>query len=136
MYKIFCDGGSRGNPGPAASAFVVYDSDSKEVFKLGKFLGKATNNIAEYSAVISALSWLIENEKTSSLIEFYLDSQLIVNQMAGSYKIKEENLKLLAIKIKKMESLFKNKISYQHIPREENKIADKLVNETLDLYLT
>ena len=136
MYKIFCDGGSRGNPGQAAPAFVVYDSDSKEVFKLGKFLGKATNNIAEYSAVISALSWLIENEKTSSLIEFYLDSQLIVNQMAGSYKIKEENLKLLAIKIKKMESLFKNKISYQHIPREENKIADKLVNETLDLYLT
>lgn len=122
--KIKTDGGSRGNPGQAACAYVVYaEGNLRE--KRGKYLGIATNNVAEYEGVLFALESLRENN-----LDFYLDSLLVVNQLKGLWKIKDENLKVLNLKIK---DLTKNlKVSWNHIPREENFEADALVNETLD----
>jgi len=132
--KIFTDGGSRGNPGPAAAAFVVYEGDLK--IKEGKkYLGVNTNNFAEYQALLMAfneLSSLFDrNEKEKCSFEFYLDSQLVVNQLKGLYKIKSTSLRPLAIKIKKMEREYEM-LKFIHVKRELNKEADALVNNVLD----
>ncbi|MEK7497288.1 MAG: ribonuclease HI family protein [Patescibacteria group bacterium] len=127
-FEIYCDGGARGNPGPAASAFVVYE-DGKIIHKEGKFLGVATNNVAEYSAVIMALIWL----KEIASVTFFLDSELVVKQLTGVFKIKNENLKDLAIKAKTLKKNFSGKIIYKNLRREKNTAADSLVNETLDM---
>lgn len=134
VIKIYTDGGARGNPGPAASAFVVIKK-GKIIYKHSRYLGNATNNEAEYNAVIDVFEWLVKNalkEDINRLI-FNLDSELVVNQLAGAYKVKSENLKPLFTKVKSLEGAVKKQISYKSIPREENKLADKLVNEKLDL---
>lgn len=130
---INCDGGSRGNPGPAACAFVVSEN-GKEFFSKGTFLGNTTNNVAEYQAVLTALEWLFENKEKYEgySITFILDSELVVRQLTGVYKIKNENLRELAGKIKLFERELSFKISYTNVLREKNKSADLLVNETLD----
>lgn len=130
---IFCDGGARGNPGPAASAFVIKDAQGKIVHKEGIFLGVKTNNQAEYHAVVSALHFL-SKEKMNNLqeIRFYLDSVLVVSQINGIFKIKNSELRESLVKIRELESLIKCKIVYSQIPREENYEADALVNYTLD----
>ena len=128
---IYCDGGSRGNPGP--SAIGVYIPQLKKEYS--KFLGKATNNEAEYSAVIFALKkikQLIGKEKIKRMeIEVKADSELLIKQLNGEYKIKEKNLILLFIEIWNLKIDF-NKIKFTHIPREENKQADLLVNKELN----
>jgi len=126
--EIYCDGGARGNPGPAASAFVVYEN-KKVVHKEGKYLGIATNNVAEYTAVIMALTWLTG----SADVIFYLDSELVVKQLTGLFKIKNEKLRELAIKVKTLEKNFTGEIVYKNLRREKNSVADSLVNETLDM---
>jgi len=88
---IHTDGGSRGNPGPAACAFDV-EQNGKEIFHQSKFLGTATNNFAEYSGVINALDWLMNNNIYPQ-VNFYLDSELVVRQINGIYKVKDENVK-------------------------------------------
>lgn len=129
MLKVFCDGGSRGNPGPAAWGFVV--KNDNQVIKGDKgYIGVSTNNAAEYTAIIEALNWLKENHKGEDL-QFYLDSQLAAAQLSGIYKVKNANIRNLIVKIRELESEFR-KISYNHIPRDENKEADRLVNEALD----
>lgn len=134
--SIYCDGGSRGNPGLAASAFVVYDANNKQFYQQGFFLGVITNNQAEYQAVIEALKWLstINHEPTNQLtINFYLDSQLVVNQINGVYKIKDPNLKIKYLEIKKLIACSKLPVAnFVHILREKNSQADLLVNQTLD----
>src|SRR3990172_2608879 len=98
VLTIHTDGGSRGNTGPAASGFVV-ELDGKEIYKGSKFLGKQTNNVAEDSAVILALEWIVKNKILldvqgtiqSGLITFLLDSELVVKQIKGLYKVKDEN---------------------------------------------
>lgn len=134
-FKIFCDGGARGNPGPAACAFVVY-SQGKIIFKEASFLGKATNNIAEYSAVISALSWIKKNLEIvgEAPVNFFLDSELVVRQLSKIYKVKNINLKKLFATAKNLEESLKNKIVYNHVYRSKNKIADELLNLELDLH--
>lgn len=130
-YKVFTDGGSRGNPGAAACAFVVYDDSGNIRQKCGKFLGVATNNEAEYQGVIEALSYLSNLGNLSNLkVNFFLDSLLVVNHLNGLWKIKEPRLRELILKIRELEA-GKN-ITYTHIPREQNAVADLLVNETLD----
>ena len=129
MIKVFCDGGSRSNPGPAAYGFVVYD-DQKIIHKGKGYIGIATNNFAEYTAVIQALLWLSEKFKKHNL-NFYLDSNLVVSQLRGIFKIKSASLRELIFKIKSLETTF-GKISYWHIPRSKNKEADELVNQALD----
>lgn len=131
-YIVYSDGGSRGNPGLAASAFVVFDNDGNEVYRASQFLGIATNNIAEYTAVLSAMQWLDGNNALSAdnEIVFNMDSQLVARQLSGIYKIKSPDLMPLAVKIKSLQK--KSKVLYNYIPREENKLADLLVNECLD----
>jgi ribonuclease HI len=134
--RIYCDGGARGNPGPSACAFVVFDDKHKTVFKKGTYLGGTTNNVAEYSAVIDALLWLnsyLKDNPNISYVEFYLDSNLVVNQLLNKFKIKDSKLIILSNKIKVLTENINNiKFDYLYIPRSHNQLADNLVNYTLD----
>lgn len=129
MLEVFCDGGARGNPGPAAYGFVVKEQ-GKVVKVGGGCIGPATNNIAEYTAIIEALKWLAKNFKNQNLV-FYLDSQLAASQLNGIFKVKNAKIRELLMAVRQLESQFKGVI-YKHIPREQNWQADKLVNEALD----
>lgn len=131
--KIYCDGGARGNPGPAAAAFVV-EKDGKVIFKNSKYLGQTTNNIAEYNAVILALTWLRQNPELfpDQVASFFLDSELVAKQLSGLYKIKNENLRNLFFTVRSLEKKIDKKISYTSVSRAKNKLADFLVNKTLD----
>jgi len=134
---LHSDGGSRGNPGPAASAFVV-EKNGKIIFSQSKYLGVQTNNVAEYFGVKMALKWL---KKYSDLNEvdnviFYLDSLLVTNQLNRIYKIKSESLKKYYLSIKEFEKKIKPKITYKHVYRQKNKMADLLVNKCLNKNFT
>jgi ribonuclease HI len=134
MIQIFTDGGSRGNPGPSALG-VYITKNNQQLIAFGKALGVATNNIAEYSAAVAALSWLLEHQEElldEQEIFFYADSQLLISQITGVYKIKNEALRDLLITIKRLEKALQKPIHYKHIPREQNKQADKQVNLALD----
>lgn len=128
---IYCDGGSRGNPGPAASAFAVL-KNGKIFYKDSMYLGRSTNNVSEYQATLMAIKWLSKNKIVQDSVTFVVDSELLFKQMTGQYKIKNEKLKTMATKIKNLERKMKNKIKYQWSPRSKNKIADRLVNKELD----
>lgn len=129
----FSDGGARGNPGPAAIGAVLYQDDGvgnlKLVAEIKKFIGQTTNNFAEYQALIAAL------EKAQELgylnLKCYLDSELVVKQLRGQYKIREETLKPLAQRVLILTNKFVT-VSFNHVPREKNSAADKLVNQALD----
>lgn len=127
--KIFSDGGSRGNPGPSACAFVAFEND-KEVFSRAKFLGKATNNQAEYQGVLLAVDWLIDSGYQS--VDFILDSELVVKQLTQVYRIKDITLQNFAQII--WTRLKKNSITatFSHVLRASNKKADELLNLELD----
>ncbi len=125
--KIHTDGGARGNPGPAALGYVLEYDGKKEKFK--KFLGVATNNQAEYEAIIAALSRA--KALKAETVDLYSDSELIVNQLSQKYKVKDKNLAKLFVKVWNLTLYFK-KIKFIHIYREANKQADALVNEALD----
>ena len=129
MIEIYCDGGARGNPGPAAWGFVVY-IDNKVIKEQCGYIGIATNNIAEYTALVKALSWLLENFKGQA-VRVYLDSKLAVSQLNGEYKVKNANLKKLVGEVKELEEGLAS-IIYNHIPRDQNKEADRLVNIALN----
>lgn len=126
--KLYTDGGARGNPGPAAIGYVL-TIDGKEVEAKGEVIGKATNNQAEYEALIKGLSYA--KKKGVSRITCYLDSELVVKQMRGEYRVKDIDLKKLFEKAKGLTSQFAL-IEFIHIRREKNKQADKLVNLALD----
>lgn len=133
--KIYTDGGARGNPGPAAIGVYIVDEDNKEIMSIGKKIGHATNNIAEYSAILEALGWITENsEKLQEVtkIVFFLDSLLVCSQIKGLYKVKNKELRLMVFKVREKEAEIKKQIFYEHIPREQNKKADSLVNMALD----
>lgn len=131
--KIFTDGGSRGNPGPAAAAFIVKVSN-KEIFSNSKFLGVDTNNFAEYSAVIIALEWLDKNYKKNGFtkVNFILDSELVVRQLNKIYKVKNSKIKVLYEDVVKKLSDISCKFTFTSVTRDKNHEADKLVNQTLD----
>ncbi|MFZ5932814.1 MAG: ribonuclease HI family protein [Patescibacteria group bacterium] len=129
--KIYCDGGARGNPGPAAAAFVV-EKNGKVIFREAKFIGESTNNFAEYKAVLLAIEWLLKNKDFEPEIIFVLDSELVAKQLAGSFKIKNENLRALYFSIKEIEKKISAKIFYTSVPRGKNRLADLLVNKVLD----
>lgn len=133
ILVIYTDGGSRGNPGPSAYAFLTY-LNGELVYKESEFLGLKTNNFAEYSGVLSALNWLNLNKEKLFFdqIIFYLDSELVVRQLTGEYRIKNKTLKEFVLQIKKIEKVIGKKIDFISIPREKNKQADFLLNKTLD----
>lgn len=128
--KIFCDGGARGNPGPAASAFVVFDNDGNRLHEGSKYLGETTNNVAEYTALILALKWANENANEDLIV--VMDSELVVNQMTGKYKIKNERLRALAMRAKSLQQTYSKQVEFRHSLRRGNSDADSLVNKVLD----
>ena len=133
---IYSDGGARGNPGPAAAAFII-NRNGRVIHSQAEYLGISTNNFAEYSGVLIALTWLKRNpNQIDGKVKFFLDSELVVNQLKGEYKIKNLKLKEVMSKIKNIEKDLKNKIEYDAIPRTKNKIADHLVNKVLNEKLT
>ena len=133
---VYADGGSRGNPGPAAVGVVISNEKGQKIKEYNQVLEEiSTNNEAEYEAVIFALKKLKQlfgKEKTKNLVvEFRVDSELIASQLSGEYKINEERMQLLFMKVWNLKFDF-GKISFKSIPREQNKRADQLVNEALD----
>jgi len=132
LLKIFSDGGARGNPGPAACAFII-EKDNKRIYKDAKYLGETTNNVAEYSGVQMALEFLTKYDLSGvEKITFYLDSELVVKQLNGVYKIKNVNLKKYSLRINKYILAINVAVEILHIKRDKNKIADKLLNDVLD----
>lgn len=131
--EVRCDGGSRGNPGPGASAFVVY-KNKKKIYSKSYFFENTTNNIAEYFAVLMAATWISKNNKRLNFSEatFLLDSELVVKQLTGVYKIKSANLLKIANKIRNLIKEEDLKLEFKHVRREFNKDADALVNQEMD----
>ena len=131
---VYADGGARGNPGPAAIGVVIMRGN-RAIGKYAESVGERTNNEAEYEAVIFALKklkHLFGKQKTRDLeIEIKMDSELVVRQLSGKYKITEERFYPLFIKIWNLKMDFGN-ITFQEIPREKNREADKLLNQELD----
>ncbi len=128
---IYTDGASRGNPGQSSYGFVIYDENKKLLYEEGKYLGIQTNNFAEYSAVLSALVYASKNYPKNTIINFFMDSKLVKEQLSGRYKIKSQNLIPLIQRIRLLEMEF-SKVNYTHIPRALNKEADRLGNMALD----
>jgi len=130
---IEADGGSRGNPGPAAYGCLVKDAQTNEVlFKEGKTLGITTNNVAEYSGLVAALVAAHEIDPNAQ-IEVRMDSKLVVEQMSGNWKIKHENMKGLVEKARN--AFAQSQVKYVWVPREHNLAADTLLNIALDAEL-
>jgi ribonuclease HI len=126
-YEVYSDGASRGNPGPAAYGYVIY-ADGVEIRTGKKFLGTATNNIAEYTAVLEAAKDVMLKDVAE--INFFLDSELVVKQMRGEYKVR--NAGLIPLKQELDLVLAGKKATFTHVPRNQNKLADKLANEAID----
>ncbi|MBK8550524.1 MAG: ribonuclease HI family protein [Ignavibacteria bacterium] len=129
---VYTDGASRGNPGSAAIGIVIKDESGKEIQTYKKFIGKSTNNVAEYSALIQGAKLIKELAETFDEIDFFCDSELVVKQIKGVYKIKHKDMIKLSLDFWNEIKSMNKKFSITHIPREENKTADRLANEALD----
>ncbi|MDD2647087.1 MAG: ribonuclease HI family protein [Patescibacteria group bacterium] len=126
---LYTDGGARNNPGPAGIGGVLYGENKETILEYAKYIGEATNNQAEYESLVFAL----EKAKKAGAEEVscYLDSELVIKQVNQEYRVKDKDLAKLFIKVWNLSQSFK-KISFHHIPREKNKIADRLVNQAID----
>jgi ribonuclease HI len=128
---VEADGGSRGNPGPAAYGALVRDPDSGDVIRDdARYLGETTNNVAEYSGLVSALT-MARAIDPDALVEARLDSKLVVEQMSGRWKIKHEAMRALALQARAL--LPRDQVTYRWVPRAQNSAADRLANEAMDL---
>ncbi len=131
---VYTDGGSRGNPGPAAVGVAIKGIGS-EIKEYGEFIGETTNNVAEYKAVILALKKVRQLAGKDALenlsVEINMDSQLVCRQLRGEYKVEEKEMQELFMQIWNLKFDFPN-LSFKEIPREENQQADRLVNACLD----
>ena len=129
--EVYVDGGARGNPGPAGGGFAVYHN-GKVVIKGSEYFGEKTNNQAEYLALRLALRELYDKFGNGDLdVKCFMDSQLVVEQMNGNYKVKSANVKPLFQEVRRIADQFKS-FSINHVPREENALADKLANQAMD----
>lgn len=133
---IYTDGASRGNPGLSAYGFYIKDQKGQILYEEGKYIGVATNNFAEYSAVLASLKYLLKSNfgQFPLIIEFYVDSQLVARQLSGKYKIKSSNLKHLILQIQNLIAGL-GQAYFHYIPRAQNKRADMLANKALDTKL-
>lgn len=128
------DGGARGNPGPAAIGVVIEKEDGEMIEEISEAIGDTTNNIAEYTAVLRGLQVLevLFGAKVAEMeVDWRLDSELVVKQLAGQYKVKNPGLRPLYEEIRDLRARFPH-LTLKHVRREENKEADRLVNEALD----
>jgi ribonuclease H / adenosylcobalamin/alpha-ribazole phosphatase len=127
--KLSTDGGARGNPGPAAYGYVLEAEDGTVLDARGETIGVATNNVAEYSALIAGLEAALERGVTE--LEVVSDSELVVKQMRGEYKVKNEALRTLSLQASRLAREL-GRVEYTAVRREHNELADKLVNDALD----
>lgn len=129
IIQTYTDGGSRGNPGPAAIGVVIKNEKGKNISTFKEYIGETTNNQAEYKALAKALE--IAKEEDVDEVLCYLDSELVVKQMKREYKVKDAELSQLFVLVCDLATQF-SKVTYKHVRREFNKEADALVNEALD----
>jgi ribonuclease HI len=127
--RLFTDGGARGNPGPAAYGYVLEADDGTVLDAQGRAIGVATNNVAEYSGLVAGLERALELGIDE--LQVVSDSELVVRQMTGAYRVKNEGLKPLNLKAAALASRI-GKVAYRSVRREHNELADRLVNEALD----
>jgi len=142
LLIINTDGGSRGNPGPAGIGIVVSDELGHVLYDQGRYMGIATNNEAEYQAVVEATEWLLQPATQEMLqtrqvdrVLWKLDSKLVVEQLSKRWKIKEPRMAALASQIWKMLDQLPQSWQFQHVPRAENAAADAKVNQALDAHV-
>ena len=128
-FTAHCDGGSRGNPGPAGFGAVIEDPEGQVVARLSEYLGKQTNNVAEYSGLLAVLDWALKNGAKRLCV--VSDSELMVRQMKGQYKVKNEGLKPLWERAQQMTAKLED-FEMRHTLRGGNKEADRLANEAMD----
>jgi ribonuclease HI len=128
-WTLRADGGSRGNPGPAAHGFVLTDPDGREVVALGTYIGTATNNVAEYGGLIAGLKAAVEHQASPLMV--VMDSELVIRQMTGQYKVKHEGLKPLHREARAIAAKIAD-VNFSSVRRNDNGRADGLVNEALD----
>ena len=128
-WVVRCDGGSRGNPGPGAAAYALFDSSGAEIEARGEYLGAVTNNVAEYRGLIGGLRAAARHG--AAALKVYMDSELVVKQMTGEYRVKHAGLKPLHEEARR-EAAHISRVEYHAVRREQNARADQLVNETLD----
>ena len=129
IVRIYSDGAARGNPGPAGAGAVLTDPDGKVIARLGRFLGKQTNNVAEYQGLILGLSHA--RQLGFRNVEVRADSQLLVRQLSGEYAVKHAGLKPLHAEAVRLLRSFDH-ADVQHVPREENALADEMSNRAID----
>jgi ribonuclease HI len=127
--RLFTDGGARGNPGPAAYGFVLEAEDGTVLAAEGEAIGVATNNVAEYRALLAGLAKAVELHVPE--VEVVSDSELLVKQMTGEYRVKNEALRALSLEAARLARQV-GTVSYRAVRREHNELADRLVNEALD----
>lgn len=126
---LFADGGSRGNPGPAASGAVLVDADGALLEEVGEYLGVATNNVAEWTALLLGLQ--AAANRGIRRLAVRLDSELVVRQMRGEYRVKHADLQPLHRRALALLERFEH-VDVRHVPRKQNAVADRLVNSVLD----
>jgi len=131
-WTLRCDGGSRGNPGPGALGYVLCDASGREVEARGEYIGMCTNNVAEYRSLIAGLAAAARHGVRSLVVR--MDSELVVRQMLGQYKVKNEVLKSLNAEARRGVSQLGD-VRFESVPRDDNGHADALVNEALDAAL-
>lgn len=127
--SLHADGGARGNPGPAGIGVVLHDSEGEVIGEIAEGIGEATNNVAEYSALIAGLEMALAKGVTD--LDVYMDSELVISQLKGEWKIKNDRLRTLAVRARSLLNRFEHK-SLQHVRREMNSDADRLANQGMD----
>lgn len=134
QISVYTDGGSRGNPGHSGYGLVIYDESQQILFKEAKYLGIKTNNEAEYAGLIGALTWIKQNQESKNItqINFHSDSQLMVRQLQGAYKVRAPNLIPIFQNAKEIINSIKSPIVFKDVRREFNKLADELANQAMD----
>ena len=126
---LFTDGGARGNPGPAGIGVVLRDGSGQVIGEIAEGIGEATNNVAEYSALIAGLELALSKGVTD--VEVFMDSELVISQLKGEWKIKNDRLRTLAVKARALLNRFGSH-RLEHVRREMNSDADKLANQGMD----
>ena len=129
MVLAYIDGGARGNPGPAGYGVRIQRPDGTVLAELHGGLGVATNNVAEYNGLLAALTWAVDHGETQ--LHIRADSELLVKQMTGEYRVKNEALRALSLEAARLARQV-GTVSYRAVRREHNELADRLVNEALD----
>ncbi len=140
MINVYIDGASRGNPGEAGIGILIKTDKGETLFSAAGYSGKMTNNQAEYNALIAALTKInkspsllpASNSKKTEPVTIYSDSELIIKQLTGQYKVKEPELKKLHYRVKELIQSIPTKIEFKHIRREQNREADRLANNGID----